>query len=117
MWLINTHTLELHSFPDAVSAPAYVILSHCWGGGEMNFKDFRKGRNCVGAGYQKIVDCCRTTREFPLEFMDSVEMLAYRSDTPGFDWVWIDTVCIDKRSSAELSEAINSSKHSPTASW
>ena len=26
----------------------------------------------------------------------------------GFDWVWIDTCCIDKKSSAELSEAINS---------
>ena len=26
----------------------------------------------------------------------------------GFDWVWVDTCCIDKKSSAELSEAINS---------
>ncbi|KIM68466.1 hypothetical protein SCLCIDRAFT_105868 [Scleroderma citrinum Foug A] len=26
----------------------------------------------------------------------------------GFKWLWIDTCCIDKRSSAELSEAINS---------
>jgi len=26
----------------------------------------------------------------------------------GFDWVWMDTCCIDKSSSAELSEAINS---------
>ena len=26
----------------------------------------------------------------------------------GWDWIWIDTCCIDKRSSAELSEAINS---------
>lgn len=116
MWLINTHTLELHSFSDVESAPDYAILSHCWGKREMTFKDFRKRRNCAGAGYQKIVDCCRTTRDFPLEYMESVEMLAYRSDTSGFDWVWIDTVCIDKRSSAELSEAINSSKRSPTAS-
>ena len=26
----------------------------------------------------------------------------------GYEWVWVDTCCIDKRSSAELSEAINS---------
>ncbi|KAI6002305.1 hypothetical protein F5J12DRAFT_906395 [Pisolithus orientalis] len=26
----------------------------------------------------------------------------------GYTWLWIDTCCIDKRSSAELSEAINS---------
>ncbi|KAF1980727.1 hypothetical protein K402DRAFT_442507 [Aulographum hederae CBS 113979] len=26
----------------------------------------------------------------------------------GFDWCWVDTCCIDKRSSAELTEAINS---------
>ena len=26
----------------------------------------------------------------------------------GFQWAWIGTCCIDKRSSAELSEAINS---------
>ncbi|KAL4061754.1 heterokaryon incompatibility protein-domain-containing protein, partial [Scleroderma yunnanense] len=25
-----------------------------------------------------------------------------------YDWLWVDTCCIDKRSSAELSEAINS---------
>ena len=26
----------------------------------------------------------------------------------GYEWLWIDTVCIDKKSSSELSEAINS---------
>ena len=26
----------------------------------------------------------------------------------GYSWVWVDTCCIDKSSSAELSEAINS---------
>jgi hypothetical protein len=29
----------------------------------------------------------------------------------GYDWVWADTVCIDKTSSAELSEAVNSMFH------
>ncbi|KIM65975.1 hypothetical protein SCLCIDRAFT_1211615 [Scleroderma citrinum Foug A] len=26
----------------------------------------------------------------------------------GYEWLWVNTCCIDKRSSAELSEAINS---------
>lgn len=33
-----------------------------------------------------------------------------RRPLAGGDWVWVDTCCIDKRSSAELTEAINSSK-------
>lgn len=42
-------------------------------------------------GFLKIKESCRTAREL------------YKSE-----WIWIDTCCIDKRSSAELSEAINS---------
>ena len=30
------------------------------------------------------------------------------AESHGYKWVWIDTCCIDKTSSAELSEAINS---------
>ncbi|KAK5711211.1 hypothetical protein LTR17_018503 [Elasticomyces elasticus] len=43
-----------------------------------------------GAGWQKIQRCCRLSRQ------------------RGFDWTWIDTCCVDKTSSAELSETINS---------
>ncbi|KAJ1324376.1 HET domain-containing protein [Microdochium nivale] len=43
-----------------------------------------------GAGHAKIDACCRTAK------------------ADGFQYVWIDTCCIDKQSSAELSEAINS---------
>ena len=31
-----------------------------------------------------------------------------QAEKDGYKWVWVDTCCIDKRSSAELSEAINS---------
>ena len=78
MWLINTTTLELHSFLDASKAPKYAILSHCWSEGEMNFKDFRKKRGCTGPGYEKIKDCCRVAREW--------------QGGQTFEWVWIDTV-------------------------
>lgn len=47
------------------------------------------GRKRDGAGYAKIQKCCA---------------LALHDD---FEWVWIDTCCIDKKSSSELSETIN----------
>ena len=69
----------------------YAILSHTWGEDEVLYEDV-KCRNAMKKkrGYQKIVKCCK---------------LALAA---GYDWVWIDTCCIDKSSSAELSEAINS---------
>ena len=78
----------------------YAILSHRWidhtevDYGEMvNLakmdkaeRDEIRGR----LGYRKICDTCEQARKHQ------------------YEWVWIDTCCIDKRSSAELSEAINS---------
>lgn len=78
MWLINTTTLELHDFIDAEHTPPYAILSHCWGDGEVSFKDFRKKRNCSGPGYDKIVQFCEYVR---------------RNSYAGkcLEWAWIDT--------------------------
>ncbi|KAI0403472.1 heterokaryon incompatibility protein-domain-containing protein [Xylaria palmicola] len=70
--------------------PPYAILSHTWGKEEVSFSDFEEGRRASMQGFQKILGCCRQA--------------AY----DGLKAVWIDTCCIDKRSSAELSEAINS---------
>jgi hypothetical protein len=87
MRLLNTSTLEFKEF---FKPPSYAILSHRWGVDEVSFSDYESKRNLWGPGYQKIVSCCHFARQ--------------RSH----EWVWIDTCCIDKRSSAELSEAINS---------
>ena len=70
--------------------PEYVILFHTWDVGEVTFEDLSKPDVASMAGYSKIVGCCN---------------LAVRD---GYEWAWIDTCCIDKRSSAELSDAINS---------
>lgn len=53
-------------------------------------QDLEKEESRNQAGYAKISGCCA---------------LALSS---GWEWLWIDTCCIDKTSSAELSEAINS---------
>ncbi|KAI0010093.1 heterokaryon incompatibility protein-domain-containing protein [Xylariaceae sp. FL0662B] len=90
MYLIDVHDFSLHMFIGE-NIPPYAILSHTWGEEEVSFQDMT---NVPAArkkkGFAKIAGCCaQTIRE-------------------GLDWAWVDTCCIDKSSSAELSEAINS---------
>lgn len=89
MRLLNTMSLKLHDFT-LESKPKYAILSHTWGDGEVTFQDMSSPNRFRMEGYNKIVGTCE---------------LANRK---GFEYVWIDTCCIDKSSSAELGEAINS---------
>jgi hypothetical protein len=88
MWLLDTSTLQLRQF--VTDVPDYVILSHTWGEGEVGFDDIAQPYAKEMNGYTKISQCCA------------------KAVQAGFEWAWIDTCCIDKRSSAELSEAINS---------
>jgi hypothetical protein len=97
MRLLNTDTLQLESF-DGPRCPAYAILSHTWGDGEVLLQDMETGRAGRGIrgikmkGWTKISNACRQAR---------LNRVPYQ-------YIWIDTCCIDKTSSAELSEAINS---------
>ncbi|KAL0941518.1 Vegetative incompatibility protein HET-E-1-like protein 2 [Colletotrichum truncatum] len=90
MRLINTRTLALKEF-FGTNIPRYAILSHTWGPEEVTFQDWK---NLAYArekrGFQKI-ELARTQ--------------AIRHD---LKYLWVDTTCINKESSAELSEAINS---------
>jgi len=89
MRLINVHTFELCEFNGA-DIPHYAILSHRWEDEEVTFQDFLNGRGRDMKGWKKIEGCCRIASQDKLE------------------WAWVDSCCIDKSSSAELSEAINS---------
>ncbi|KAI1389416.1 heterokaryon incompatibility protein-domain-containing protein [Hypoxylon trugodes] len=88
MRLLNTKTLVIEEFYGDV--PPYAILSHTWGDGEASYVDFVEGRASSLEGYQKILGCCDQAMR------------------DGLEYVWIDTCCIEKQSSAELSAAINS---------
>ncbi|KAN0089681.1 HET domain containing protein [Hyaloscypha variabilis] len=88
MWLLNVKTMKLEGF--MADIPRYSILSHCWGHEEVTFQDLNSGHFQHLKGYQKIAGCCKL------------------SQREGFAYTWIDTCCIDKSSSAELTEAINS---------
>jgi hypothetical protein len=92
MRLIHIETLDIYEFiGDKI--PPYAILSHRWEDDEISFKDLRKSRNLNSKGYQKVKN-----------FASFVQ-----SHNHGMiEYIWVDTCCIDKRSSAELSEAINS---------
>src|ERR1051326_6553289 len=89
MRLLHTQTLELHEFPPN-EIPPYAILSHTWRTEEISFQDLEAGRAKELRGVVKLKQTCQTAHSQNLDF------------------VWVDTCCIDKSSSAELSEAINS---------
>ncbi|KAK4561499.1 hypothetical protein LTR86_004817 [Recurvomyces mirabilis] len=90
MRLLNTSDLTFKEFRSKATTPKYAILSHRWFDDEVDYKEWRKGRRKTGASYDKIKRFCRIARDY------------------GYAWAWADTCCIDKRSSAELTEAINS---------
>ena len=89
MYLIHTWTITLDEFAEP-NIPSYAILSHRWENDEVLYREFRDGKAKNHFGFNKIEGCCKVAR------------------LDGWEYVWIDTCCIDKSSSTELSEAINS---------
>ena len=90
MKLIKVDTLETHDFIDIDVAPPYAILSHRWGDEECTYQMMGTPQVVGRKGLWKVKQCCAQA------FAD------------GLGWAWVDSCCIDKTSSAELSEAINS---------
>jgi hypothetical protein len=70
--------------------PWYAILSHTWGRDEVTFEHVRNGTAHKHEAYGKVISAMK------------------QAALDGHDYIWIDSCCIDKTSSAELSEAINS---------
>lgn len=105
MRLINISTLELEeSKPDRI--PSFAVLSHTWGDEEVSYSEMiNPDRTLLTGkhGYQKIVEFCEFVKQ-ENEKRDPDESRPHLR----LDYVWVDTCCIDKTSSAELSEAINS---------
>lgn len=93
MRLLNATTYKFHEYVGG-DVPEYAILSHTWGEGEVTFHDMRPEAPPetwqAKLGWQKIEKCCLQALKDSIQF------------------VWVDTCCIDKSSSAELQEAINS---------
>ncbi|GKT40742.1 vegetative incompatibility protein HET-E-1 [Colletotrichum spaethianum] len=118
MRLINVDTLQLEEFFDD-DIPEYATLSHTWGKEEVSFQDL-----CWLHEYEGDRESFASIETLLSSLgRSSVEKAAKLRQRAGFDkimqtarlakmnqlrYAWVDTCCIDKTSSAELSEAINS---------
>ncbi|UKZ72424.1 hypothetical protein TrVFT333_000053 [Trichoderma virens FT-333] len=90
MRLLSTENLQFFEFYGN-DAPQYAILSHRWESDEISYQDMHDTKKHENKqGFRKI---------------SQFRQLALRD---GYKYVWVDTCCIDKSSSAELQEAINS---------
>lgn len=92
MRLLNTQTFRLEEFIGQ-RKPPYAILSHTWGEDEVLFEDVQE------SSVQRW-----KTRPAGVKIVTAARLALFQ----GYTYIWIDTCCIDKRSSSELSEAINS---------
>ncbi|KAK4695294.1 hypothetical protein P7C71_g2434, partial [Lecanoromycetidae sp. Uapishka_2] len=100
MRLINVNTLDIGG--DKEPQSKYAILSHRWGDDEVTFDTYPAARKAIEdhllqrssanilSSIAKVAGACKLCRKLKL------------------DYLWIDTCCIDKRSSREENEAINS---------
>jgi hypothetical protein len=93
MRLLDTTNLKFREFMSDI--PKYAILSHTWGDEEVTYQEMSTIlaptlTPIPKQGYAKIAKTCELARSH------------------GFEYAWVDTCCIDKSSSAELTEAINS---------
>lgn len=93
MRLLDTRAETIEAPEDKVvpEGTQYAILSHTWGAEEIIFSDLLHGRPVSSkAGWTKLKGARK------------------QAARDGFDYIWVDTCCIDKSSTTELSEAINS---------
>jgi hypothetical protein len=75
-----------------INVPPYAILSHTWDADnqEVTYHEITSGAGRNKSGHRKIEFCADKAEEDMLEYF------------------WVDSCCIDKSNSSELTEAINS---------
>jgi hypothetical protein len=86
MHLLDTSALTLHKF-EGYSIPEYAILSHR-GRQEVSFRNMKDGKSLGMSRFEKIKGCCAQAKK------------------DGWQFAWIDSCCIDKPSSADLSAVL-----------
>ncbi|KAK1244088.1 hypothetical protein MKX08_002226 [Trichoderma sp. CBMAI-0020] len=101
-------TLELVDILDD-DVPPYAIISHTWGDEEISIQLLRRlgGHSHLASSSSKPLDKRRRailSKKGYVKIAGAARLAVSR----GLNYLWVDTVCIDKTSSSELSEAINS---------
>jgi hypothetical protein len=95
MRLLNARSKKLEEFEGA-DIPSYAILSHTWEKEEVLFHHVEDEGSSGAKHYTDFMGWFKIEKSCEQALRD------------GLEYVWVDTTCIDKSSSAELSEAINS---------
>ncbi|KAH7141609.1 hypothetical protein EDB81DRAFT_653955 [Dactylonectria macrodidyma] len=96
MWLVDIFTLRLQRYNRATNDTPYATLSYCWEDGGVNFTDLNSSDAhsltavSHGAGLENILKACSEAQAF------------------GVTKLWASFLCVDRSSSADLSEALNS---------
>ncbi|KAI0713312.1 heterokaryon incompatibility protein-domain-containing protein, partial [Earliella scabrosa] len=99
MRLLHTGRLEYKWFSDPLTVD-YAILSHVWSQtGEQSYHDVLL---LLERSESEV------SNDIPEHISEKIAQFRACALADGYDWIWIDSCCIDKSSSAELSEAINS---------
>ncbi|KAF4332166.1 het-domain protein [Fusarium beomiforme] len=101
MRLLLAKDLHFKEFPSD-KIPKYAILSHRWEVEEPSYWDMKtriaqRDTDVSGTGPRWNEGIYRKIYEFGL-----------MASQAGYEYIWVDTCCIDKSSSAELQESINS---------
>ena len=130
MRLLNVNSRKLEEFFNK-PVPAYAILSHIWGEDEIVYQDFQQSDRLLQLlrevrvlpssptqlNQKPAIPLSRLRNETTLDSLKphsslpsyvKIDGCCAQAIKDGYSYVWIDTICIDKSSSAELSEAINS---------
>ncbi|KAI9148426.1 het domain [Paramyrothecium foliicola] len=101
------HTKEMDVVEVGGQIPPYAALSHTWAEEEVTFQDMEGLEGAWPDLRNDATELQRCTVRTKKGFGKLCEAARLARES-GLDYVWIDTCCIDKTSSVELSEAINS---------
>ncbi|KAH7016084.1 heterokaryon incompatibility [Microdochium trichocladiopsis] len=96
MRLLKTSDLQFEEHHGS-ETPAYAILSHRWREPELSYQDMRR-----------ILEHGNVPHEPRTSSYHKIMNFRAQAERSGHGYIWVDTCCIDKASSAEYQEAINS---------
>lgn len=101
----RTYTLT-HEFIKKERYPSYAILSHTWEQDqEVTFEDLVDNQN---SKYRRLRTSLRLHPPSGQRGYKKLQFCAQQAKRDGLRYFWVDTCCINKQDSEELSRAINS---------
>lgn len=110
MRLLNIVTLEIEDYIGS-NVPEYTILSHTWGDQEVTLQEwttYRQQHQRHDSHRHPYTEDNGTPPPPKSTGRTKIESFCSVARRDGHSHVWVDTCCIDKTSSAELTESINS---------